>query len=63
MAKKIASNAIVKEVSGKANGIQVKFGNFKFTSGQAEKLMDLAQSKEPVKVTIEKVQENLPGTE
>lgn len=60
--KKIASKVLIKEVTGKPNGVQVKFGKFEFTSGQAEKLMDMAQSKDPVMVTIEKLQERLPGT-
>ena len=60
--KKIASTTTIKEVTGKANGVQVKFGKFGFTSGQAEKLMDIAKGKEEVKVTIEQPQEQLPGT-
>ena len=61
--KKIASTTTIKEVTGKSNGVQVKFGRFDFTSGQAEKLMDLAKEKEEVKVTIEQTQEKLPGME
>ena len=59
--KKIASTTTIKEVTGKANGVQVKFGRFDFTSGQAEKLMDLAKGKEEVRVTIEQTQQRLPG--
>ena len=59
--KKIASKTVIKEVTGKANGKLVKFGKMDLTSGQAEKLMDLAEDKEEVKVTIEQIQEKLPG--
>jgi len=63
VAAKITSKTIVKKVIGEAKGTEVKFGKFNFASGQAEKLMDMAKSKDAVKVTIEKWQENLPGTE
>ena len=49
-------------MTGKSNGVQVKFGRFDFTSGQAEKLMDLAKGKDEVRVTIEQTQQRLPGT-
>ena len=60
--KKIASKTLIKEVTGKPNGVQVKFGKFDLISGQAEKLMDIAKDKEEVIVTIEQAQERLPGT-
>lgn len=60
--KKIASDTIVKEVVGKSDGRHVKFGKFNFTPGQTERLMDMALSKEKVRVTIEVLQANLEGT-
>ena len=63
MAKKIASKTVIKEVSGKADGVKMKFGNFNFIPGQVEGLINMAKSKDAVRVTIEKWQENLPGTE
>ncbi|NIS54466.1 MAG: hypothetical protein GWN94_25800 [Phycisphaerae bacterium] len=60
--KKIASHTVIKEVTGKAGGKVVKFGKMDLTSGQAEILMDMAEDKEEVKVTIERVQEKIPGT-
>ena len=61
--KKIAAKTTIKEVTGKAKGVQVKFGTFDLSSGQAERLMDLAKDKVTgeVLVTIEQVQKNLPG--
>ena len=46
--KKIASTTTIKEVTGKPDGVKVKFGSFDLTTGQAEKLMDLAKEKEEV---------------
>ena len=60
--KKIASDTIIKEVVGKSDGKYVKFGRFIFTPGQTEKLMDIAESKEKVRVTIEVIQPNLIET-
>lgn len=62
--KKVASKTKIKKVIGKANGKQVEFGNFDITSNQAAWLMDLAEDKEcgEVMVTIEQVQQRLPGT-
>lgn len=59
--KKIAVKAVIKEVKGKAGGSSITFGALKFSSGQVEKLVDLAEQKAEVTLTIEPVQENLPG--
>jgi len=61
MAKKIATKGKIKEVKMGPKGTSVKLGDLKFTTGQGEKLGDLAADGEEVKVTIEPVQENLPG--
>ena len=64
MAKtKIATKAVIKEVKAKAGGSDIKFGSLKFTSGQFDKLSDMAQEKTEVTLTIEPVQEKLPGME
>ena len=62
MAKKIKSKAVVKKVVMTDKGPSVSFGNFEFTTGQAEQLGDLAKSKEEVLITIEPTQDKLPGT-
>lgn len=59
--KRIASKVLIKEVTGKPDGVVVKFGKLDLSSGQAEKLMDLASDKNEVMLTIEPIQENLPG--
>jgi len=64
MAKqKISTKAIIREVKAKAGGSDIKFGGLKFTSGQMDKLSDMAQEKTEVTLTIEAVQESLPGME
>ncbi len=62
--KKVASKTRIKKVIGTAKGKQVEFGKFDITGDQASYLMGLAEDKEcgEVMVTIEQVQERLPGT-
>jgi len=63
MAKtKIATDTIVKEVKTKKGGAEVKFGKLHFSGGQVEKLSALAEEEAKVTLTIEPVQDNLPGT-
>ena len=60
--KKITSDTIVKKVVGKPSGRFLEFGKFTFTPGQTEKLMDMAESKARVTVTIVEVEPKLAGT-
>ncbi len=62
MAKKIATTGTIKEVKITAGKRSISLGDLKFTTGQVEKLGDLADQKEKVKITIEQVEERLPGT-
>lgn len=60
--KKIASDTIIKKVIGKSDGRFLEFGKFNFTPGQTERLMDMAESKAKVTVTIVEVEPKLQGT-
>ena len=62
MAKqKIAIKAVIKEVKGKAGGSGLNFGKLKYTSGQVERLVGWAEEKRELTLTLEPVDENLPG--
>ena len=64
MAKtKISTKTIVKQVKTKKGGAEVQFGKVHFSNGQIEKLSAMAEEEIEITLTIEPVQESLPGTE
>jgi hypothetical protein len=59
--KKITAKTTIKEVACKANGLHIKFDKIDLSSGQAERLMDIARDKEEVMLIVEQIQQRIPG--
>ena len=63
MGKKIATTGKIKGVKMGEKGRSLSLSNLKFTTGQGERLGDMAADGEDIKITIEPIQEKFPQTQ